>query len=339
MLNRRCFRNPLILAPCLIMLLWLSPPARAQICGDANGDGFFDISDIASIFDYFAISEVTPPGLDNMEFDGHANVNVSDWLEFREWYETLPPTEPLLGCFPLQPPLSPVPTPGNLVAIEPSEYPPDFIMPLKVKLIIKCSSNLKGFAMPFHVMMGGSECQIVPGSIVAHSLPSLPYLSIKQAGNSLLIRGADPGGAPSGRYELMEFGLIGPFIPSPDPAPLTLELVPFPTPTNPHSGEPVNNPLFIFGEPGNREYTLPGVVTSIPCCEGLTGNVDCDNFNKTDISDISVLVDHLYVTLAPLCCPTAANCDGSADGRVDISDLSALDDYLYVSFTPTAPCL
>ena len=57
-----------------------------------------------------------------------------------------------------------------------------------------------------------------------------------------------------------------------------------------------------------------------------------------DTSDLSALIDNLYITLAPLCCPKEANVDGSPDGGIDISDLSALIDYLYVSFTPTAAC-
>lgn len=79
--------------------------------------------------------------------------------------------------------------------------------------------------------------------------------------------------------------------------------------------------------------------TAVPspcCCIGLTGNVDCDPANGTDISDLSALIDNLYITFSPLCCPDAANTDGQSG--VDISDLSALIDYLYISFTPTSPC-
>jgi Zn-dependent metalloprotease len=74
------------------------------------------------------------------------------------------------------------------------------------------------------------------------------------------------------------------------------------------------------------------------CCFGRTGNVDCDPENKSDISDLSALIDNLYITYAPLCCTKSANTDGSLDGKVDISDLSALIDYLYISFTLPAVC-
>jgi plastocyanin len=75
-----------------------------------------------------------------------------------------------------------------------------------------------------------------------------------------------------------------------------------------------------------------------PCCTGTTGNIDCDVTNGVDISDLSALIDNLYITFTPLCCTKAANVDGSLDGGIDISDLSALIDYLYINFTPPAAC-
>ena len=72
------------------------------------------------------------------------------------------------------------------------------------------------------------------------------------------------------------------------------------------------------------------------CCGGQTGNVDCDGGNSVDISDLSALIDNLYITFTPLCCPRAANVDGQPG--IDISDLSALIDYLYITFSAVAAC-
>ena len=72
------------------------------------------------------------------------------------------------------------------------------------------------------------------------------------------------------------------------------------------------------------------------CCVGLTGNIDCDPGNGTDISDLSTLIDYLYITFTPPCCPASANIDGLSG--IDIAELSALIDYLYISFTPPALC-
>jgi hypothetical protein len=72
------------------------------------------------------------------------------------------------------------------------------------------------------------------------------------------------------------------------------------------------------------------------CCVGLTGNVDCDPADGTDISDLSALIDNLYINFTQLCCSKEANTDGQPG--IDISDLSALIDYLYITFTPPAAC-
>lgn len=84
--------------------------------------------------------------------------------------------------------------------------------------------------------------------------------------------------------------------------------------------------------------TLTGMAVG-GCCRGATGNVDCDPDGGVDISDLSALIDNLYISLAPLCCQKEANIDGSTDGNIDISDLSALIDNLYISYTPPAACL
>ena len=79
-------------------------------------------------------------------------------------------------------------------------------------------------------------------------------------------------------------------------------------------------------------------ICNLSCCAGLSGNVDCDLADVTDIADLSALIDYLYISFTPLCCKAEANCDGSIDGAVDIADLSALIDYLYISFTPVGTC-
>ena len=87
---------------------------------------------------------------------------------------------------------------------------------------------------------------------------------------------------------------------------------------------------------GSRSGTQDAYVTKIcfPCCTGRTGNVDCDG--GTDISDLSTLIDYLYITFAPLCCTGEANTDGQPG--IDIADLSVLIDFLYINFTPPATC-
>ncbi len=73
-----------------------------------------------------------------------------------------------------------------------------------------------------------------------------------------------------------------------------------------------------------------------PCCFSTTGNVDCNVNDFADISDLTALIDNLFISLSPLCCEEEANTDGTGD--VDISDLTALIDHLFISLNPTAMC-
>lgn len=87
----------------------------------------------------------------------------------------------------------------------------------------------------------------------------------------------------------------------------------------------------------NSSYTKPWYLKSTgPCCVGVRGNVDCDGSGLVDISDLTRLIDYLYLSFAPLCCIDEANAD--ATGSVDISDLTTLIDHLYLSFAPLGSC-
>ncbi|RMH01685.1 MAG: hypothetical protein D6706_01510, partial [Chloroflexi bacterium] len=97
--------------------------------------------------------------------------------------------------------------------------------------------------------------------------------------------------------------------------------------------------------PDTLKNVICGQVTSLspfalaePCCIGASGNVNADPEDATDVADLTLLVDHLFISFAALPCPDEANINGDPGGTVDISDLTALIDHLFISFTPTAPC-
>ncbi|MDZ4724291.1 MAG: choice-of-anchor B family protein [candidate division Zixibacteria bacterium] len=108
------------------------------------------------------------------------------------------------------------------------------------------------------------------------------------------------------------------------------------------------DPVFLIGAViGNSCFSLalpvlPGSV-KLPavsaCCVGITGNVDADAGNVVDISDLTALIDHLFISLAPLVCSGEGNTDGSLNSVVDISDLTALINFLFISLTPLPNCL
>ncbi len=93
-------------------------------------------------------------------------------------------------------------------------------------------------------------------------------------------------------------------------------------------------------------FWQPAVVSI--CCLGITGSVQvrpaCDQSNQTvDISDLTNLIDHLFISYAGLCCPEEADIapaidGGVPDGAADVSDLTALIDHLFITYPALPAC-
>jgi len=73
------------------------------------------------------------------------------------------------------------------------------------------------------------------------------------------------------------------------------------------------------------------------CCV-VPGDVASPADAVADISDLTALIDNLFISLTPLACNDAGDIAAPKDGLVDISDLTALIDNLFISLTPLAPC-
>ena len=94
------------------------------------------------------------------------------------------------------------------------------------------------------------------------------------------------------------------------------------------------------GGGGSTLYGLThGFWQSHGCCVGISGNADGDPTETCDISDLTKIIDYLFITGTPPDCLPEANTDGSLDGICDISDLTKVIDYLFISNTPPEPCL
>jgi len=74
------------------------------------------------------------------------------------------------------------------------------------------------------------------------------------------------------------------------------------------------------------------------CCVGVRGDVNCSGDELPDITDITRLIDYLYISHEPLCCPNEADCNGSGDIVPDISDITALINFLYLDNDPLTNC-
>ncbi len=71
---------------------------------------------------------------------------------------------------------------------------------------------------------------------------------------------------------------------------------------------------------------------------GYTGNINCSTDGKSTLSDITSLIDHIYLSKRPLCCRANGNVDGSTDGKLTLSDITSLIDHTYISKMASAPC-
>ncbi|RME23711.1 MAG: hypothetical protein D6800_09500 [Candidatus Zixiibacteriota bacterium] len=63
----------------------------------------------------------------------------------------------------------------------------------------------------------------------------------------------------------------------------------------------------------------------------ICGDIDNSGGN-IDIADLTMLVDHLFISFNPLPIPQAADVD--ANGLVDVADLTKLIDHLFINFVP-----
>ncbi len=106
---------------------------------------------------------------------------------------------------------------------------------------------------------------------------------------------------------------------------------------------PWEDVVSIFHFPGNLTLWTDGTTAESngctgggACCVNTTGNVDCGADDNVDIGDLTVLIDHMFISFTPLCCMAEANTDDNAG--IDISDLTRLIDHLFISFSPLATC-
>ena len=100
----------------------------------------------------------------------------------------------------------------------------------------------------------------------------------------------------------------------------------------------------LFGQSHEMDPTTKGLVVTAPylgCCVGLRGNVDVDPLDDVSLGDLTVMIDHLFVSFADLECWEEANLDASqpeGPASVSLGDLTVLIDILFVTFADPLPC-
>ena len=74
----------------------------------------------------------------------------------------------------------------------------------------------------------------------------------------------------------------------------------------------------------------------LSCCEGMTGDVNWDG--SPTLTDLTLLVNSLFVTFLPVDCSAEANTNGDAICSLTLTDLTALVNHLFVTFQDLAMC-
>jgi hypothetical protein len=92
------------------------------------------------------------------------------------------------------------------------------------------------------------------------------------------------------------------------------------------------------GNPGQEDIDSDGIGDACCCTFPTLGNVDSSPDCLVGMSDLTVLIDHLFITLSPLSCAQDGNVDLSADNLVTMADLTVLIDNLFISLAPMPPC-
>lgn len=75
---------------------------------------------------------------------------------------------------------------------------------------------------------------------------------------------------------------------------------------------------------------------SVTVLGGVCGNVNNDPNGQVNLTDLTVLVNHLFVTFVPLPDPFVA--DVNCDTNINLTDLTRLVNFLFVTFQPLACC-
>ncbi|MEW5795266.1 MAG: M14 family zinc carboxypeptidase [Candidatus Zixiibacteriota bacterium] len=102
----------------------------------------------------------------------------------------------------------------------------------------------------------------------------------------------------------------------------------------------------LFGDPQAPvvDFLSARITRDGGCCVGQVGDVNGEGGDEPTIGDVTMLVDHLFVTGAELSCLSEADINQSGGSQpaledITIGDITELVDHLFISAGPLAPCL
>lgn len=84
--------------------------------------------------------------------------------------------------------------------------------------------------------------------------------------------------------------------------------------------------------------TNPALPPDCGCCIDERGNVNADPNEDVNLTDLTVLVNHLFVTFEPIFCDEEANLSEDPEEALTLTDLTILVNHLFVTFQPLPNC-
>lgn len=319
---------------CLAALLLAAPAVHAQegVCGDVTGDGLVSIPDYIFMAHYLFDDGPAPESLWTGNLDGIAGITVSDLQRYLYviFISFAPPSCGIIGD------TFPVWSDGftylreTEAALNASQH---------VVELWHLSSRpggrydgVTGYSFPFTYACSTSAVTL--DSIVPVVTPNIVSAKVNPANATGLFAfsntpDVDPAYGGKTLFARLYF-TIG------QPSPTTRHRIVIDTTSYAPSNTYVTVEQFLFSgrEPLYGTASTPAQPPS--CCVGMTGDVNSDG--SVTISDLTRLVNFLFVTFDPLDCPAAGNTFGDDKCYLNLTDVTRLMNRLFVTFVPTDYC-
>ncbi|MEW6049677.1 MAG: hypothetical protein AB1644_01235 [Candidatus Zixiibacteriota bacterium] len=181
---------------------------------------------------------------------------------------------------------------------------------------------------------GGFDVKIAGNyAYVAAFTAGLVVADISNPANPVIVGRYDTPNAAASVSVQGQYAFVGDEYPPQDLAPSGLLIFDITNPTSPklvgqYDTHGFANHVAFVGENVIVSDFYSLLVLGVgPCCVGTTGNIDDDPDDIVDISDLSALVDYLFLNGTISICDVENDID--KDGTTDISDLQSLIDFLF----------
>jgi len=328
--------NKLLIGVIAVLLtLTFTPVARAQMCGDFNGDMMASIPDFIAGLNYLYLDGDPPADYDFADCDGHEIYTINDWAVLVRMLFVLgapaqcPPTNSPLGGT----------TNGNIflhtfeTSFPADEYFPQGEDEFAVHFHLTTDTELTVASLAFNIRVGGQIPTIDSVTLPEGSNTTFQYVSkVDHTDGKVsigLISMQPAHNIPPGTYEYGYVHLTMPSLPLVW-RPIEIEW----DSLSPSQTEGYSHYPFAVGDDDGEHWTP--TIARFPCLGAGRGDADYNGSEIVDISDLVYLVDYMFTGGGPPKC--FEEVDLEVNLQLDIGDLVYLVDYMFNDGPPPPPC-